>query len=207
LVRALAEYAIEHQFGIKSSTTVYREHLYELEGFRAIFGAERVNAIKASGSISEADWPALPRLSVRLALHELYAPLENLIARIVEVADGRAVVHCTSDDHLTEIMIGLNFRKERLEIDIQDGIAARDDGSETAARQGATVMRFCLDYIMNGILEVWDAESIRLLGRCDAFLPVNVDMQATHRNFQENIRRIEAEADRRAIDATTDKDS
>jgi hypothetical protein len=48
LVQALAELAIEHEFGIKSSDTVYREHLYELQGFREIFGNETVSAIKVS---------------------------------------------------------------------------------------------------------------------------------------------------------------
>jgi hypothetical protein len=45
LVRALAEVAIEKEFGIKSSATVYREHLYELEGFtrRASRPARRKN--------------------------------------------------------------------------------------------------------------------------------------------------------------------
>jgi hypothetical protein len=200
LVRALAEHAIEHAFGIKSATTVYREHLYELEGFKTFFGPTRVEAIRENGGISENDWPELPRLSIGLALHEEYSPLENLAARIIDVRDGRAIVRCSSTDGLSGIILGLNFRQERLEIDIQKGILALDDGSEYAARQGASAVQFCLDYLMNGILEVRAASSNQLLARCDAFLPTNLDMGATYRNYTETIQCLEAKAAERATD-------
>src|ERR1700674_1054091 len=37
LVQALAEIAIEKEFGIQSASTIDHEHLYELEGFREVF--------------------------------------------------------------------------------------------------------------------------------------------------------------------------
>jgi hypothetical protein len=201
LVRALAEYAIEHHFGVKSAMTVYREHLYELEGFRPLVGADKINTIKLTGSLPEAYWPALPNLSIRLAHHERYAPLEDLRARVVAVDQGCVRVLCTSADGLLEFGVALNFRDERLQIDIESGTSSHDDGSERAARLFAAVTRFCHDYLMNGILEIWDSGGNGLLGRCDAFLPMNVDMGATHRNYQQLISRIEAEADQRAAAA------
>jgi hypothetical protein len=46
LIRDLAAYAIEFEFGVKSATTVYREHLYELEGFRKLVGESLCNRLK-----------------------------------------------------------------------------------------------------------------------------------------------------------------
>lgn len=199
LVQALAEYAIEHDFGVKSSTTIYREHLYELEGFNVIFGPGRVQAIKGNGTLPEEEWPALPRLSLRLAFHDLYAPCENLTTTVIAVKDGRAEVRCDSEDGLFSIMVGLNFRGDRLEIDPLNAVALHDDGSEHAMRRAAAFVKFHRAYFGNGILQIWNAETEVLLGRCDAFLPTNVDMTATHKRFAETIRRIEQEADRRAL--------
>jgi len=82
----------------------------------------------------------------------------------------------------------LNFGQERLQADIIGGLDTTDDGSAISAQAAATVGRFKLDYFQNGILEVWDADAGRLLGRCDAFLPVNVDMTRTTANFEAGIR-------------------
>jgi len=74
LAQALAELAIEEHFGLKSAATVYREHLYELEGFHELFHEPRVARIKTLSKIGPGDWPVLPRLSIRLAFHDPYAP-------------------------------------------------------------------------------------------------------------------------------------
>jgi hypothetical protein len=50
LVRALAEHAIEHALGVKSSLTIYREHLYHLAGFRDLFGPDLVKRLKNGGN-------------------------------------------------------------------------------------------------------------------------------------------------------------
>jgi hypothetical protein len=72
-----------------------------------------------------------------------------------------------------------------------------DDGSAISARAAASVGRFKLDYFQNGILEVWNADAACLLGRCDAYLPVNVDMARTTANIEAGIQEMEKEANRR----------
>ncbi len=195
VVKALAEFAIEHHFGIKSSMTVYREHLYELAGFKPIFGNDRLAKLIDVGLTAE-EWPAIPRLSIRLAYHEPTPALQAMNARVVQSGAGHAWVLCSSQDGYTEIPIRLNFGEERLQLDLN--FRMRDDGTEAFARHVATLQQFNLDYTMNGILEVWDADASQLLGRCDANLPLNIDPGATHDNFEKMIADTLAEADRRA---------
>ena len=95
--------------------------------------------------------------------------------------------------------LGLNFAEERLLLDIVNGLSSQDDGSETAVRNAVTVAQFEHDYIMNGMLEVWNTESEQLLSRCDAFIPMNLDMHGAHRNYQDRIQSLIAEADARAF--------
>jgi hypothetical protein len=197
LVRALAEIAIEQEFGIKSASTVYREHLYELEGFREVVRAPRVERIKTLAPIGPGDWPLLPTLSFRLVSHDPYQPLERMNARIVKIDQGIVSVKCSSKEGLTRLTLKLNFAEERLQADIMSDLDTEDDGSATSARAAATVDQFKLDYFKNGILEVWDVDNGRLLGRCDAFLPFNVDMSRTIASFEARIRDILEEANRR----------
>lgn len=51
IIKALAELSIEQEFGIKSSTTVWREHLYELAGFKDVLGSSLVNHIVEGYSV------------------------------------------------------------------------------------------------------------------------------------------------------------
>ncbi|MCW1410040.1 hypothetical protein OLZ32_17415 [Rhizobium sp. 1AS11] len=191
VAQVLAEYAIEHHFGVKSSQTIWEEHLYELKGFYEIFGEGAVATIKAGASPERNLWPLLPRLTVSLARSEGFAALTNLRSEVIAIADGCASVMCTSDDNLTEMVLRLNFAEERLQINVKDGLRAADDGSEVAARSYASVMRFVRDYILNGVLEVWDWDQRRLLGKCDAFIPLNVDLEATKRAYDSIIRNYE----------------
>jgi hypothetical protein len=199
LVRALAEVAIEKEFGIQSASTVYREHLYELEGFREIFRALRVERIKTLAAIGPSDWPVLPRLSIRLVFHDPYEPLERMNTRIMKIDQGVALVECASEDSLTHLVLKLNFAEERLQADIMSNLDTVDDGSANSARAAAITGQFKLDYFKNGILEVWDADAARVIGRCDGFLPINVDMGRTIASFEAAIREIEAVANRRAL--------
>ncbi len=198
VIQALAELAIETVFGIKSRATVYREHLYELEGFHQLIRAPRVERIKTLASIGPGDWPVLPRLTVRLAFHDPYAPLEQMNARLVKINKGVAYVECCSEDEQTRLLLRLNFAQERLQFDTVNDLLSFDDGTEAAIKAAATVARFRFDHFKNGILEIWESDKDRMLGRCDAFLPMNVDMNASIANFKAEIEHLDALAATRA---------
>jgi hypothetical protein len=66
LIRAFAEHLIEHELGVKSKHTVWREHLYELDGFRSLLGNALLQRLKAKEPIQVGEVPQFPPLSVRL---------------------------------------------------------------------------------------------------------------------------------------------
>jgi hypothetical protein len=155
IVRALAEIAIEAHFGVKSRATVFGEHPYELEGFKEIFGADRVSSLKnIIGTLPPADWPALPKLNIRLEGHDTFEPLENMMAEIKDIVSGLVVVQCTSPTGLAKMVLGLNFKEERLQLDPEEGMRCADNGTALAARCYGYILRFRLGYLMNGALEV-----------------------------------------------------
>jgi hypothetical protein len=206
LVRGLAEIAIEEHFRVKTASTIWKEHLYELEGFQKIFGQQRVAVIKSTGTLPDAEWPSLPKLSIRLEAQDKYEPLEGMTAKVGEVSDGMAVLECTSVSALTVLRLGLDFRNERMRFEAE-AIASRDDKSALAARSHSRTMAFRLDYFLNGVLEVWDADAEQQLGHCDPFVAVNVDINGTVQSFRSAIEQVDAEAGRRAVSEGTDQQS
>jgi hypothetical protein len=174
MVKALIEYLIENTLGVKSDMTVFREHLYELDGFKALFGPDLVARIIAGEEVAPAVFPALPAMSVRLAHESTYPPLERMAVTVADCADGTVGLMLDSPEGLTTLLLGLDFRNERVEFSLAHGIATEDDGTRRAALDHASVLRFRRRYIGNGCLEVWTQG--RRISRKDAYLPENIDL-------------------------------
>jgi hypothetical protein len=204
LIRELAAYAIEHEFGVESQLTVCRKHLYELDGFRWLFGKELVGQLKAREEVSSGELPRIPPLSIGLD-DRRFSALQKLSVRIAEVRDGEMVLLCISSRNHVELALHLNFPDERMNLYPESELTVYDDGSAGAAEMAKSVAEFRRAYFRNGRLQVWNAETEQLMGRCDPFIPMNVDMGATDENFRETIRNLAAEgAIRRINEGTSD---
>ena len=186
LIKHLAELLIEDHYKIKTSSTILQEHLYELEGFKKMVGDELSEKLKNKGTEFKKKVHVIEKLSIRLWGENKYAALENLNPKVVRAADGIILLECVSQNNLISIMIGLDFPNERLLFDPINGVAIHDDGSVEAAEFAADIQRFIGKYFCNGSLEVWDPSKERCLGRCDPFIPTNIDLGRTHENYKKN---------------------
>ena len=191
VIKALAEFAIEREFGVQSLHTFRREHLYQLEGFRELFGPTLVAELKSKSKIEISWFPPLPRLTFRTRGNESYAAFANLLAEIVAVANGEVWIRCRPEPPLLQIGLGLDFATEYIDFDLVNGIRLSDDGSAKAAEYALDDNRFFHDMIRNGELELWDHQKNKLLGRTDPLLPENVDIGGTLKSLEEERGRIE----------------
>jgi hypothetical protein len=66
IVRALAVKAIEEAFGVETSGTNYRKHLYELVGFKKILGPDIVRHVQNGTTVPGQPTLQTPDLSVRI---------------------------------------------------------------------------------------------------------------------------------------------
>lgn len=174
LMKALAEHAIESELGVKTVSTIMREHLYELEGFRELFGPKLVSSLKSEDTVDAASIPIPNRLSLRLMGRPQYKAFEGLKADVPAAEDGTVVLRLHSDDDLMVALVRLHFRQERLTFDAMQDVAIRDDDSSTAARVLADYVRYQRDWLGNGVVEVWDPSRERRLGRSEVVVPRNV---------------------------------
>ncbi len=171
-VREMAIQAIEEIFGIPSRSTEFRLHLYELKGWKQIIGDDVIKRYLA-GEMEEGEMVYLPNINVRLRENPVYPSFENMVAIDLFEQDQRLFVEYQSQSGLALLRFALNFPEERLEFEITDGIFGGDDGSVLAAEHRHDADRFIRDYLLNGELQMWDAETGALLSRLDAFLPRN----------------------------------
>ena len=174
IVRALAVKAIEETFGVDTRTTNWRMHLYELDGFKKILGAEIVAHMQNGTTPQGQPTLAIPDISVRIRRKKLYAPLEGL--RCKHIGHVGKTVYMNFESLLgdVEFRFALDFGAERIVFDLFGDVGVRDTGSAESAERVHEVKRFEQDYFGNGQLHIVNADTGVLLGRKDAYIPVNM---------------------------------
>lgn len=197
LIKALAAHLIEYEMGVKSHATIWREHLYELNGFRDLLGGV-VDRLRRGETVTLGEMPSLPRLSMRVRGQQVMEGFEALKTMVVDILAGqRLVIKCESADGLVEAVLVLNFGQERLKFDPFEDFRVGDDGSPGAVRHAIDGVEMRRALLLNGQLEVWDAEGGALLGRTDPYVGVNIDLSATADGLERLTAELDAELQRR----------
>jgi len=173
IIEALAVLAIEQHLGIRTQHRIWQEHLYELRGWKPIFGQEIIANVLAGNPPAEGQQVDAPIINARLRRSAIFAPFERMRPLQASFGVGKIEVVYQSADGLVDLIFWLNFAEERLEFNINHSIVARDDKSVEAAKNRKEIERFFRDYFGNGELQLWDADTGKLISRCDAFIPVN----------------------------------
>lgn len=175
IVRALAVKAIEEVFGVETRGTNFRKHLYELDGFKKILGPDIV-AHMQNGTVPAGQPPTLqiPDISVRIRRRGRYLPLEGL--RCKHVGRTAKLLHMQFESPQGDVEFGfvLDFGAERIQFDVFRDVGVRDTGTAESAERIHEVKRFEQDYFGNGQLHIVNTETGELIGRKDAFIPVNM---------------------------------
>jgi hypothetical protein len=174
IIRALAAKAIEEKLVVESRITVYRKHLYELDGFKKILGPDLVNCLARGEQVTDQRIISIPDISVEIRGRAPYAPLSNL--SIQALAQDGTVLHVLfgSSTGVVRIRFHLDFAEERLSFSIFDDIGMQDLGSADSAAEIAELQRFHKEYVGNGALRILNAETGEPISRKDAYIPVNM---------------------------------
>ncbi len=197
IIDALAEHAIETLLGVETRHTVWQKHLYELAGFKPLFGRDIIEYLKRGEQIPDGTnlQQELPYVTVGIRKYEPYKPLTRMA--IVNLRQEQTLMRVTlgSEDGKISFHFYLDFAGERLHFDISDGIfLAPDDGSAAFAENQAELARFFKNYVGNGQLQFFNADTGILLSRKDAFIPVNswLDVDGANANI-ERWKKLQAE--------------
>lgn len=174
VIRELARIAIEREFGVKSERSFHDEHLYELEGFRALFGDALVSRIKSGEEVPPGDIPFPTVLSLRLRDRDRIDLFEWMNANVVQVCKCCVCIRLESRCRGVEVFVGLNFAEENLVSDPLTDVRYHEEDSPESARmmlQWAQLHRWW--YGGNGVIELWDTTEKRLARSQPYMPPVN----------------------------------
>ena len=176
LIKNLAELAIEQKMGIKRKRTVWREHQYELEGFRKLFPVDVLEKIKASEPIDEDIEIGMPRTCTVIARRgvEVHA-FQDMQCHFVGRTYGGIVLEYISEDGAILIRVLLDFSDNRLQFDPLHGLGfVPNHQNAQFLRYEIALLEFQECILSNGVLEVWDEESASQLGRTQPYIPCNL---------------------------------
>ena len=174
IVRALATKAIEEVFGVETRGTNFRKHLYELGGFKKILGPEIVRRVRDGVAPAEQRMVEIPDISVRIRRREIYAPLEGLRCKRIGQTGKLVHMHLESLEGDVEFRLSLDFGQEKIGFDLFHDIRIRDTGTAESAERVHEVKRFEQDYFGNGQLQIVKTDTGDLIGRKDAYIPMNM---------------------------------
>lgn len=154
VIRALAELAMEQELGVKSHFTVLQEHLYELEGFRDIFGSEVVHRLKREGMVPNVDLRMPDHLSLRIHGKNHLESFEAMLASFRCLGNGAVELTVKTTDNRLKAVLHLCFKQERLVFDATSGLTFCDDGSVEAAERLLDARLLFNYWVTNGVTEV-----------------------------------------------------
>jgi hypothetical protein len=188
IVVELASLAVEEFLGVETRWTVYKKHLYELAGFKKVVGDDIVGRVASGEQIPADTLINVPEINVGMRDRPPAKPLLHL--RVVEVQQhGKRLILLYEGD-IVSMRIGLNFGDERLDFELLTDVRIRDDGTADGMAAIIEYTKFFNALFGNGQLHVYDAHTSELLGRKDAYMPMN--MIYDHKKAEAQLARFSA---------------
>ena len=192
LMQGLTEVFIQEELGMPSQRKIWQEHLYELEGFKRLFGQPLTARLNAKESVPQADFPPLPPLTLNLKEQPPYDCLAALSFRVAACKDGIVLLATDPTAQPMAVALALNFPAEKLDLVLQMfGVNHKQEKYTKAT--AACHYRFLIEYFCNGCLQVFDAGTGKRLSHKTAFVAVNIDLSATVEGWKKQIKELENE--------------
>lgn len=192
VIKRLAEYLIENELGIKSEHTVRKEHLYELDGFRKIFGGVLVAKLKSEKSIPINSFPKVPNLCIRFRREKQLNAFRDLNAEVFKVDKGMVTLKCTPSNKEFVALIESDFINERLVFNPMEHVFFKRGSSINLLTYKIDWYEFSEKFYCNRHLEIYNPSGVRL-SRTGGFVPENVDTGRTFEMWHEKVKYLKSQ--------------
>lgn len=195
LIQELAELFIEQELGVKSRSTYYREHLYELEGVKSLLTQEQIDSVLSNDKNVLASI-TLPNFSIGEQHSEIHDTFKNMKVVGTDIEDGGLLVELSDQNDILVLLVCLNFKEERLQWDLIGKVRLIPEKPSVELYNSLIdLSKFKIEMFQNGRFTIFDVESGAILGRTDSFIPVNIDLRRTIESFEKEITNLEKERD------------
>ena len=197
ILEAFARIAIEDEFQVQTQRTVWKEHKYELRGFRPLLDSRMIKNLGPN----RRSVVKVPRLFYSIKFQGKLQPelLKRLQVISIEwIVDGYLVFQLRSTDGLVTTKFGLNIKDDRLEFSPYQRIECIDNGTAHAINNAIERAQMNIDWFCNGATEIY-SEQQQLLGTSDPFIPTNINSHATIKSFEFEISNLKMVRARRLL--------
>jgi hypothetical protein len=191
LMQGIAQAFIEAELGVPSLRKIWSEHLYELKGFRSMFGDTLSARLKNKESVPLADFPQINPLTLALKEHPRFDCLTGLSFRVITCKNGTVLLGTDPTIQPMAVALALDFPAEKLEL-VPQMFGVNFKQEKYTKSIGASYYSFLIGYFCNGCLQVLDASTGERLALKDAFIPINLDLHATVDGWRKKIAELEA---------------
>ncbi|OAS08555.1 MULTISPECIES: methylamine utilization protein MauJ [Pseudomonas] len=176
LMRHLAELAMEERLGVTPPSAYERDHLYELEGFRALFDDEQLAGLRGGAFTEGRDYEFPDELYVVARKGQTAVHLGLMRMTASRMDEGKLGIQLDSANGRVFFVFWMDFANERLIFDPIRGCgllnARRESRSDIQSEILLQEFRFLM--YCNGSVEIWSSDRERRMGKSEAYiLPVN----------------------------------
>lgn len=188
LIQALAEHFIEHELGVKSHSTILREHRYHTDGFRTVLTDGVIGAVKA-GLFPPHSSIRIPNVDVRVRGNGQRRAFANMTVTCVAFENGKIRLRLCSISPPKSIVLNvtLDFTAETLLFEPLADMFYTEPTTADEAQAEIDYLEIQKALLFNGILEIYAAGETRRLGRLDPYLPNNIVPSESARNIDATI--------------------
>jgi hypothetical protein len=190
LMQGLAEVLIQEELGVPSQRKIWQDHLYELEGFKRLFGNPLVARLKAKENVPLTDFPPIPSLTLNLKEQPTYECLAALPFGISACKEGTVYLATDAKAQPMAVALALNFPGESVEL-LLNWFGVNDKQKKYTKALAACCYKFLIGYFCNGCLQVFNAKTGERLSHKLAFIPVNMNLSAAVDTWKKIIAELE----------------
>jgi hypothetical protein len=174
LIRNFAELAIEETFSVKRERTIWREHLYELEGFRRLMPPTVLSALLAGTAAAvEVSFDLPDKFLVLAKRGSQIVPLHNMSVFAGWYGTGQVMLDLKSELDIVRLRIILSFATEKLIFEPQSDFVMRRADTLPGLTETLSALRFQQCILSNGHVEIWTKGGEERLGCAESYIPMN----------------------------------
>lgn len=172
LMRYLAELAMEERLGVPPAWAFERDHLYELDGFRALFDDEQLEGLREGRFTEGRDYEIPDKFFVvaRKGKNAVHLGLMRMTGSCID--DGKVGIQLESSNGRAFFVFWMDFTNERLIINPIQGCgllnATRESRSDVQSEISLEEFKFLL--YCNGSVEIWSSDRERRMGKSGAYM-------------------------------------
>ncbi|MCS3456520.1 hypothetical protein M2366_002626 [Aeromonas sp. BIGb0405] len=189
LMRHLAEIAMEERLEVPQPDTYWRDHLYELAGFRELFNKIELETLRRGEMAPDENYKCPDLYFVLARKQGKCSPLGKMKISGGGLIEGGLVIDLESGSQNFLVRITLDFANERLLFDpLRDVRCRQDRSSRASVREELALREFLWCMYCNGRIEVWDETGERRMAMSQPCILTNMELSpASHQQHVDEL--------------------